>query len=86
MEPWDVATAGLTSPLSVVDLDAFDANAADLELRLNKARSLLLQTEMSVINVALAWAASLVAALGVGWMTRDLFRPEQVAISPTSIF
>ncbi|USQ76221.1 alanine racemase [Ornithinimicrobium cryptoxanthini] len=33
MESWDEATAGLTAPLSVVDLDAFDANAADLVRR-----------------------------------------------------
>ena len=33
MEPWDEATAGLPLPLSVVDLDAFDANAADLARR-----------------------------------------------------
>lgn len=33
MKSWDVATAGLTAPLSVVDLDAFDANAADLVRR-----------------------------------------------------
>ena len=30
---WDAATAGLTPPFAVVDLDAFDANAADLERR-----------------------------------------------------
>lgn len=30
MKSWDVATAGQPLPLSVVDLDAFDANAADL--------------------------------------------------------
>lgn len=33
MESWQVATAGLTAPLSVVDLDAFEANAADLVRR-----------------------------------------------------
>ncbi len=33
MESWDRATAGLAPPLSVVDLDAFDANASDLERR-----------------------------------------------------
>lgn len=33
MLSWDEATAGLTAPLSVVDLDAFDANAADLVRR-----------------------------------------------------
>lgn len=30
---WDRATAGLSAPLAVVDLDAFDANAADLVRR-----------------------------------------------------
>lgn len=30
---WDRATADLAAPLAVVDLDAFDANAADLERR-----------------------------------------------------
>ena len=35
-------------------LDELDEYEAELELRLKKARSLLLQTEMSVINVALA--------------------------------
>lgn len=33
MESWDRATAGRALPLSVVDLDAFDANAADLVSR-----------------------------------------------------
>ncbi len=33
MNPWDAATAGLSAPLAVVDLDAFDANAADLARR-----------------------------------------------------
>lgn len=33
MDTWDRATAGLVPPLSVVDLDAFDANAADLVRR-----------------------------------------------------
>lgn len=33
MQSWDVATADLLLPLSVVDLDAFDANAADLVRR-----------------------------------------------------
>jgi D-serine deaminase-like pyridoxal phosphate-dependent protein len=32
-EAWDVATAGLPLPLAVVDLEAFDANAADLRRR-----------------------------------------------------
>lgn len=30
---WDAATAGLVPPFAVVDLDAFDANAADLRTR-----------------------------------------------------
>jgi D-serine deaminase-like pyridoxal phosphate-dependent protein len=30
---WDAATVGLTPPFAVVDLDAFDANATDLEHR-----------------------------------------------------
>jgi len=30
---WDRATAALAAPFAVVDLDAFDANAADLERR-----------------------------------------------------
>lgn len=33
MTPWDSATAGLPAPLAVVDLDAFDANAASLVRR-----------------------------------------------------
>lgn len=33
MNPWDSATAGLPTPLVAVDLDAFDANAADLVWR-----------------------------------------------------
>ena len=30
---WDLATAGRSAPFAVVDLDAFDANAADLVRR-----------------------------------------------------
>lgn len=33
MQHWDRATRGLTAPLAIVDLDAFDANAADLVRR-----------------------------------------------------
>jgi D-serine deaminase-like pyridoxal phosphate-dependent protein len=32
-DAWDEATAGLQAPLAVVDVDAFDANAADLRRR-----------------------------------------------------
>lgn len=35
MESWDAATAGLPTPLAVVDLEAFEANAADLVRRAN---------------------------------------------------
>ncbi|MQA89211.1 MAG: hypothetical protein GEU90_03090 [Gemmatimonas sp.] len=35
--------------------------------------------------VALAWAASIMAALGLGWLSRELIRPEQIAFERAAV-